>query len=103
MLPSHPTLTGTNRADEYDSVTDSQCLGLVRLLGVAASHSVNLTRGGRPRLIAHSHDIGGPVSVWYHSVESIEALDNYYLFQTIDIKSWKTQDTEIPCKIINFP
>ena len=32
-LPSHPTPTGTNRADDYDA----QCPGLVRSLGLAES------------------------------------------------------------------
>ena len=57
--PSHPTLTGTNRADDCDD----QCLGLVRSLGLAESHSANLSRGGRPRLISHSRDIGSQIAV----------------------------------------
>ena len=86
-LPSNLTFTGTNRADDCDDL----CLGLVRSLGLAESHSANLRRGGRPRLIARSHDTGSPLAEWCPSVECIEALDNIYLFPTIDKKSWKSK------------
>ena len=79
---------------------EDRCLGLVRSLGLAESHSINLMRGGQFRLKAHARDIYSQVAGWYlsASLESIEALDNFYLFPTIDKKSWKIQDMEIPCK-----
>ena len=46
-LPSNPTPTGANRADDYDD----KSLGLVRFLGLAESQSVKLRRGDRKELL----------------------------------------------------
>ena len=62
-------------------IIEDQCLGLVRSLGLAESHSVNLRLGGRFRLKAHARDICSQVAEWYPSasLESIEALKNFLL------------------------
>ena len=57
-------------------IIEDQCLGLVRSLGLAESHSANLRLGGRFRLKAHARDICSQVAGWYPSASlgSIEAL-----------------------------
>ena len=59
-LPSHPTHTETNRAEDCND----QRLGLVRSLGLAESNSADLMRGGRFRLKSHAHDICSQVTEW---------------------------------------
>ena len=88
-LPSHQTLTGTNCAGDYND----QCLGLVRSLGLAESHSANLRRDGRPRYVAHSSDIYSRVVEWCPS-EYIEAPKIYFIFSTTDNGYRKIQDSE---------
>ena len=63
-------------------IIEDQCLGLVRSLGLAELHSANLRPGGRFRLKAHARDICSQVVEWYPSasLESIEALKNFYCF-----------------------
>ena len=74
-LPSCLALVGTNHVDDCDD----QCLGPVRFLGLAESHSVNFNRGGRPCLIAHPRDICGRVVEWCPP-EQIEAVVIYIFF-----------------------
>ena len=53
-----PSNTGTCRGDDYVD----QCLGYLRSLGLAESHSANSMRGGRFRRIAHARDVGSLVA-----------------------------------------
>ena len=50
----YPKHTETYRADDHDD----QRLGPLRSVGLAESHSANLSSGGQSRLIAHAHDTG---------------------------------------------
>ena len=74
-LPSCLALAGTNHVGDCDD----QFLGLVRSLGLAESHSVNLNQGSQPRLIAHSYNTGGNV-IERRPPEHIEAVKIFLIF-----------------------